>query len=97
MLQCSIGNEVKNNLVWNKERRYIAYSSSNIVIVEDLNQEKSQRLLKEGNDKIYSLKLSPNGKFLLAFTRKGEIDGFPNLYIWDATTLKKLNQIAIND
>lgn len=53
--------------------------------------------MKEGNDKIYSLKLSPNGKLLLAFTRDGKIDGFPCIYIWDAATLKKVNQLAIND
>lgn len=41
VLQCSIGDDVRGNLVWNKERRYIAYTSQNIVIVEDLNQEKT--------------------------------------------------------
>ena len=53
VLSCQTDLSVKNNLVWNKEQRYIAYSSANIVIVEDLNQEKTQRLLKEGNDKIF--------------------------------------------
>jgi hypothetical protein len=37
VLSCSIGDSVKNNLIWNKEMRYIAYSSANIVIVEELN------------------------------------------------------------
>ncbi len=41
VLQCSIGSTVKNNLVWHKDCRYIAYTSANIVIVEDLNQEKT--------------------------------------------------------
>jgi hypothetical protein len=54
-------------------------------------------LLKEGNDKIFQLKISPNGRYILAYTLRGEIDGFPCIYIWDAATLKKLNQIAIND
>lgn len=27
VLACSTGSDVKNNLVWNKERRYIAYST----------------------------------------------------------------------
>eukprot|EP00347_Sterkiella_histriomuscorum_P023802 403333335 len=97
VLSCTTDQSVKNNLVWNKELRYIAYTSSNYVIVEDINQEKTQRLLKEGNDKIYSLKLSPSGRLLLAFSKYGNIDGFPCIFIWDAATLKKLNQIAIND
>lgn len=97
VLQCSIGASVKNNLVWHKERRYIAYTSANIVIVEDLNQEKTQTILKESNDKIYQLKFSTNGRTLLGFTKRGELDGFPCLYFWESATLKKINQIAIND
>jgi hypothetical protein len=34
---------------------------------------------------------------LLAFTKQGKLDGVPCIYVWDSTTLKKLNQIAIND
>jgi len=83
--------------VWNKNLRYMAYTSQNIVIVEDLNQQKTQRLLREGNDKLYQLKLSPNGRFLLGFTREGRLDGLPTIFIWEASTLKKLNQIAISD
>lgn len=41
VLQCSIGNDIKNNLVWNKHLRYVAYTSQNILIVEDLNQQKT--------------------------------------------------------
>ena len=41
VLQCSIGEQVKNNFVWNKAQRYIAYTSQNIIIIEDLNQEKT--------------------------------------------------------
>jgi hypothetical protein len=41
VLQCSIGSGVRNNLVWHKENRYIAYTSANIIIVEKLNQEKT--------------------------------------------------------
>jgi hypothetical protein len=40
VLQCSI-TEVRDNLVWNRQARYIAYSAANFVIVEDLNQEKT--------------------------------------------------------
>ena len=34
---------------------------------------------------------------LLGYTKRGTIDGFPCIYVWDSATLKKLNQIAIND
>mmetsp|Transcript_6192 Transcript_6192/g.10035 ORF Transcript_6192/g.10035 Transcript_6192/m.10035 type:complete len:101 (+) Transcript_6192:3590-3892(+) len=43
------------------------------------------------------MKLSPNKKYLLAFSKRGPIDGFPCVYIFDSVTFKKLNYIAIND
>lgn len=48
-------------------------------------------MLKEGNDKIFSMKFSPNKKLILAYTSQGIYDGFPCIFIWDAATLKKLN------
>jgi hypothetical protein len=69
----------------------------NIIVIESLNQEKTQRLLKEGNDQIYQMKLSPSKRYLLAFSKTGPIDGFPCVFIFDSVTFKKLNQIAISD
>jgi len=53
VLACSNGKQVIDNMVWNEKQRYIAYSIQNIVVIESLNQEKTQKLLKEGNDPIY--------------------------------------------
>jgi len=50
ILACSNGPQVRNNLVWNEAQKYVAYSMQNIIVIESLNQEKTQRLLKEGND-----------------------------------------------
>ena len=96
-LACSNGGQVRSNLVWNEGQRYICYSVQNILVIENLNQEKTQKLLKEGNDKIYQIKMSPSKKFLLAYSRTGPIDGFPCIFIYDTVTFKKLNQIAISD
>jgi len=41
--------------------------------------------------------MSPNGLYLLAYSKTGPIDGFPCLYIYDSATFRKLNQIAISD
>jgi len=41
--------------------------------------------------------MSPSKKFLLTYSRTGPIDGFPCIFIFDAVTFKKLNQIAISD
>jgi len=45
---------------------------------------------------IYGLEISPNKKFLLAFTKEGPLDGTPMIYIWELSTLKKRAQISIN-
>lgn len=97
VLACSNGPAVQNNLVWHEQHRYIAYTIQNVIVVESLNQEKTQKLLKEGNDQIHQLKLSPSRRYLLAYTKTGPMDGFPCIYIFDALTYKKLNQIAISD
>ena len=41
--------------------------------------------------------MSPNKKFLLAYTKTGPIDGFPTVMIFDTVTLKKLNHFAVSD
>jgi len=88
---------VHNNIVWHEQNRYIAYTIQNVIVIESLNQEKTQKLLKEGNDQVYQLKMSPSKQYLLAYTKTGPMDGFPCIYIFDALTYKKLNQIAISD
>lgn len=37
LLSCSNGDSIYNNLMWNEEQRYIAYSAANIVVIESLN------------------------------------------------------------
>jgi WD40 repeat protein len=79
-----------NSLVWHKERRFIAYTYGSSVIIENLVPEKTQKILKEGNDPICSLDISPNGNYLLAFTHSANFDGFPSVYIWDANTFRRV-------
>lgn len=88
---------MKNNLVWNEKQRYICFTVHNILVIEYLNQEKTQKLIKEGNDQIYQIKLSPSGRYLLAYSRTGPLDGFPCIFIFDSITFNKVNQIAISD
>ena len=71
VLACSNGPAVQNNLVWHEQHRYIAYTIQNVIVVESLNQEKTQKLLKEGNDQIYQMKLSSSRRYLLAYTKTG--------------------------
>ena len=91
VLACSNGENVADNLIWNEEHRYLAYTVFNVIVIESMNQEKSQKLLKEGNDQIYKLKMSPDKKYLLSYTKTGPTDGFPCVNLFDSKTFKKLN------
>ena len=54
-------------------------------------------MLREGNDPIHSLKVSPDQRYFLAYSQTGAIDGFPCVYIFDPKNFRKLNHIAVND
>lgn len=95
-LSYSSGWRQKQNLIWNQDERWIGYTFESIVIIEKLNLERTQKFLKEGNDALSSLKLSPNGRFLMAYTYNAHVDGLPMIYIWDAATFKKISEISIN-
>ena len=41
--------------------------------------------------------MSPNQELILAFTKTGALDGFPQIIVWSATTRRKVSQIAIDD
>jgi hypothetical protein len=49
----------------------------NILIFESLNLQKTQVIKNEVNDVISGLKLSPDERLMLAYTKHGSIDGFP--------------------
>jgi hypothetical protein len=77
MLACSTKPKAGSNFIWNENEHYFAYSVQNILVFEDLDQERTQLLKRETNDIIHEISLSPNGKLLLAFTKRGPLDGYP--------------------
>jgi hypothetical protein len=77
VLGCSIYPKVRDNLLWHKKNHFLAYSMQNILIFESLNLQKTQVIKNEVNDVISGLKLSPDERLMLAFTKRGSIDGFP--------------------
>ena len=97
MLACANDNRVRNNLVWAESQRQILYTAANIIVVENLNSERTQRLIKDGNDDIYGLKQAPDGRVFAAWTKQGPLDGFPVINIYDQTNLRRLNTIAVAD
>ena len=97
ILGCSMAPKVRDNLVWDQERHCLVYSMENILVCEELNPSKEQSLKNECNDYLYEIKMSPNKKLMLAYTRLGSLDGFPQIIVWNTTTRRKVQQIAIDD
>jgi hypothetical protein len=87
MLACSNNQQVRNNLVWSEKQRQILYTSANIIVIENLNAERTQRLIKEGLDDIYGLKQSPDGRVFLSWTKEAKHDGFPVINVYDQVSL----------
>lgn len=97
VLGCSIAPKVNQNLIWDRKRGNLVYSMQNILIFEELNSQKTQMLKNECNDVIYEVKMAPNQNLLLAYTKIGPLDGFPQIIVWDADSRRKVSQIAIDD
>jgi len=51
----------------------------------------------ETPDVIHEVKLSPNRKWILLFTKHGTKNKYPTIFIMDAQTRKKVNEIPIWD
>lgn len=41
MLACSNNQQVRNNLIWSEKQRQIIYTSANIIVIENLNAERT--------------------------------------------------------
>jgi len=78
-------------MVWDRKRSNLVYSMQNIVIFEELNSMKSQMLKNELNDVVYEVKMAPNQNLILAFSKRGPLDGFPQIIVWDAQTRRKVS------
>lgn len=91
LLGCSIAPKVHQNLIWDRKRSNIVYSMQNILVFEELDQTKTQALKNECNDHIYEVKMAPNEDLMLAFTKTGSLDGFPQIIVWNAQTRRKVS------
>lgn len=46
---------------------------------------------QEFNDSIYAVQLSNDSRLILAYTRFGHLDGFPQCIVWDTKTRRKVS------
>lgn len=43
------------------------------------------------------MQLSSDSRLVLAYSRFGHLDGFPQCIVWDTTTRRKVSQITVDD
>jgi len=88
------------NIIWEKTK-WIAYTSTNKLLLELLEnvspENRRQLYLSFGADKIDSLCISPNKKYLAAYTRNSVYTGSTSIYVIDCFNLKVLSHITISN
>ena len=80
-----------NNLVFNKERNWFAFSVNNKIIIEYLTGERKQKILNHSKDEISCLILSNNFRYLIAGIGKKNREEYASIFIYetDHFSLKK--------
>ena len=83
-----------NNLVFNKEQNWFAFSIYNKIIIEYLIGERRQKILNISKDELSCLILSENSKYLIASIGKKNLEEFASIFIFETSNfslIKKLN------
>jgi len=86
-LKYSLGVNTNSNagICYHKQHRWVAYVNKNLVILEEFeNEQKSQICLSNSEDYLESLKISENGKILMAFNKSSKTG--PKVFFWEITS-----------
>ena len=83
-----------NNIVFNKENNWFAFTVNNKIIIEYLIGERKQRIINISKDEISCLILSDDSKYLIAGIGKKNQEEFASIFIYETNNfslIKKLN------
>ena len=83
-----------NNLVYNKENNWLAFTVNNKIIIEYLIGERKQRIINDSKDEINCLLLSNDLKNLIAGIGQKNLENYSSIFIYetnDFSLIKKLN------
>ena len=83
-----------NNIVYNKEKNWFAFTMNNKIIIEYLIGERKQRIINSSKDEISCLLLSNDLKYLLAGIGKKNLEEYASIFIYETNNfslIKKLN------
>ena len=83
-----------NNLLFNKEQNWFAFTVNNKIIIEYLIGERRQKILNISKDEISCILLSDDSKYLIAGIGKKNREQFASIFIYETNNfslIKKLN------
>jgi hypothetical protein len=75
------------SMCFHKDAKWVAYLNRNLVIIESFEKEadREQKILKDSNNLLSTVKISENGSILVSFSKKVDLitKGNPEIFFWD--------------
>ena len=82
-----------NNIIFNKNSNWFAFTVNNKIIIENLKGERKQRIINSSKDEISCLILSYDEKYILAGIGKKNRENYANIYIIETDNFSLIKQI----
>ena len=85
-----------NNIVFNKEKNWYAYTANNKVIIEFLNSERKQTILSDSKDELSCLVLSKDLKYLISSIGQTNKEEYACIFIYDANSFSLIRKLKLH-
>ena len=97
-LQFCIGLSINsmNNVVFNRENKWYAYTVNNKIVIEFLNSERKQKILSDSKDELSCLILSKNLKYLISGIGQINKDEYASIFIYDANLFMLIRRLNLH-
>ena len=85
-----------NNIVFNKEKNWYAYTVNNKIIIEYLNNEKKQKILSDSKDELSCLILSHDLKYLISAIGQINKDEYGSIFIYNTISFELVRRLNLH-
>ena len=85
-----------NNIVFNKENNWYAYTCNNKIIIEFLNNEKKQKILSLSKDELNCLILTDNLKYLISGIGEINKEEYASIFIYETTSFELIRRLNLH-
>ena len=85
-----------NNIVYNKDKNWYAFIVNNKVIIEFLNNERKQKILKYSKDELSCLILSNDLNYLICAIGQVNKEDYASIFIYDSNTFELIRRLNLH-